>query len=99
MVLACADRIRTLMPGRDLPGPGPGEVRVRVAVSGVNPTDWQARSGVGHSKHFSGSPQHLDGAGTIDAVGVGAEDCGRVGGPDTTSVRRLVSRFTARAGS
>ncbi|HEY3873469.1 MAG TPA: hypothetical protein VGM10_34245 [Actinocrinis sp.] len=30
---------------RDLPEPGSGEVRVRVAVSGVNPTDWQARSG------------------------------------------------------
>ncbi|MFD0663152.1 hypothetical protein [Thermocatellispora tengchongensis] len=30
---------------RDLPVPGPGEVRVRIAVSGVNPTDWQARSG------------------------------------------------------
>jgi NADPH2:quinone reductase len=29
---------------RDLPTPGPGEVRVQVAVSGVNPTDWQARS-------------------------------------------------------
>jgi NADPH2:quinone reductase len=33
---------------RDLPVPGPGEVRVRVAVSGVNPTDRQARSGLGH---------------------------------------------------
>jgi NADPH2:quinone reductase len=29
---------------RALPAPGPGEVRVRVAVSGVNPTDGQARS-------------------------------------------------------
>jgi len=29
---------------REQPVPGPGEVRVRVAVSGVNPTDWQARS-------------------------------------------------------
>ncbi len=38
---------------RDVPEPGPGEVRVRVAVSGVNPTDWQARSGVAHPKHFS----------------------------------------------
>ncbi|MEW1779911.1 hypothetical protein [Streptomyces sp. NPDC086777] len=33
---------------RDLPTPGPGEVRVRGAVSGVNPTGWQARSGAGH---------------------------------------------------
>ena len=30
---------------RDVPTPGPGEVRVRVVVSGVNPTDWKARSG------------------------------------------------------
>ncbi|WP_435133409.1 NADPH:quinone reductase [Actinacidiphila sp. bgisy144] len=56
---------------RDLPEPGPGEVRVRVAVSGVNPTDWQARSGAGHPKHFPEVTPHLDGAGTIDAVGEG----------------------------
>ncbi|MER6526152.1 NADPH:quinone reductase [Streptomyces sp. NPDC001508] len=63
---------------RDLPAPGPGEVRVRVAVSGVNPTDWQARAGVGHPKHFSEITPHLDGAGTIDAVGEGV-DRSRVG--------------------
>ncbi|MEU1669038.1 NADPH:quinone reductase [Streptomyces sparsogenes] len=63
---------------RDLPAPGPGEIRVRVAVSGVNPTDWQARSGVGHPKHFSEVTPHLDGAGTIDAVGEGV-DQSRVG--------------------
>ncbi|MCX4817555.1 NADPH:quinone reductase [Streptomyces sp. NBC_01239] len=63
---------------RDLPAPGPGEVRVRVAVSGVNPTDWQARSGAGHPKHFAEITPHLDGAGTIDAVGEGV-DQGRVG--------------------
>ena len=28
----------------ETPSPGPGQVRVRVAVSGVNPTDWKARS-------------------------------------------------------
>jgi NADPH2:quinone reductase len=56
---------------RGLPEPGPGEVRVRVAVSGVNPTDWQARSGAGHPKHFPEVTPHLDGAGTIDAVGEG----------------------------
>ncbi|CAL9652169.1 NADPH:quinone reductase [Streptomyces sp. Tu 3180] len=56
---------------RDLPEPGPGEVRVRVAVSGVNPTDWQARSGAGHPKRFVEVTPHLDGAGTIDAVGEG----------------------------
>ncbi|MFJ4185518.1 NADPH:quinone reductase [Kitasatospora sp. NPDC089509] len=63
---------------RDRPEPGPGEVRVRVAVSGVNPTDWQARSGIGHPKHFPEVTPHLDGAGTIDAVGEGV-DRGRVG--------------------
>ncbi|MEV7603516.1 NADPH:quinone reductase [Kitasatospora sp. NPDC089797] len=63
---------------RDLPEPGPGEVRVRVAVSGVNPTDWQARSGAGHPKHFPEITPHLDGAGTIDAVGEGV-DHSRVG--------------------
>lgn len=63
---------------RDLPAPGPGEVRVRVAVSGVNPTDWQARSGAGHPKNFSEVTPHLDGAGTIDAVGEGV-DQSRVG--------------------
>ncbi|MFI0967844.1 NADPH:quinone reductase [Streptomyces sp. NPDC021080] len=58
---------------RDLPVPGPGEVRVRVAVSGVNPTDWQARSGVAHAKPFAEITPHLDGAGVIDAVGEGVE--------------------------
>ncbi|MFJ8022326.1 hypothetical protein [Streptomyces sp. NPDC096311] len=43
---------------RDLPALGPGEVRVRVAVSGVNPTDWQARSGVAHPKRFSEVTPH-----------------------------------------
>ncbi|MEU9343911.1 NADPH:quinone reductase [Streptomyces sp. NPDC048278] len=63
---------------RDLPAPGPGEVRVRVAVSGVNPTDWQARSGAAHPKLFSEVTPHLDGAGTVDAVGEGV-DPSRVG--------------------
>lgn len=63
---------------RELPAPGPGEVRVRVVVSGVNPTDWQARSGAAHPKHFAEVTPHLDGAGTIDAVGEGI-DRGRVG--------------------
>ncbi|MET8262501.1 hypothetical protein ACWD8I_22010 [Micromonospora arida] len=48
---------------RDRPTPAPGEVRVRVAVSGVNPTDWQTRSGVAHRKLFSEITPHLDGAG------------------------------------
>lgn len=58
---------------RDLPSPGPGEVRVRVVVSGVNPTDWQARSGIAHAKQFPEITPHLDGAGTIDAVGDGVD--------------------------
>jgi NADPH:quinone reductase len=62
------------------PEPGPGEVRVRVAVSGVNPTDWKARSGAVPPR--AGGPEvqipHQDGAGVIDAVGPGV-DPGRVG--------------------
>ncbi|MEV5749893.1 NADPH:quinone reductase [Actinoallomurus sp. NPDC052308] len=63
---------------RDLPVPGPGEVRVRVAVSGVNPTDWQARSGSTGPTRFPEVTPHLDGAGTIDAVGEGV-DPSRIG--------------------
>ncbi|RAO24994.1 NADPH:quinone reductase [Micromonospora noduli] len=63
---------------RDRPTPEPGEVRVRVAVSGVNPTDWQARTGVAHRKLFPEITPHLDGAGVVDAVGEGV-DPGRVG--------------------
>jgi NADPH2:quinone reductase len=63
---------------RELPAPGPGEVRVRVAVSGVNPTDWKARSSAGQPKQFPEVTPHHDGAGTIDAVGAGV-DPGRVG--------------------
>ncbi|WP_460061105.1 NADPH:quinone reductase [Streptomyces sp. YKOK-I1] len=62
---------------RDLPVPGPGEVRVRVAVSGVNPTDWKARSQP-LPPGFAEVTPHLDGAGTIDAVGEGV-DRSRVG--------------------
>ncbi|MEO3751820.1 NADPH:quinone reductase [Streptomyces sp. B6B3] len=62
---------------RELPAPGPGEVRVRVAVSGVNPTDWKTRSG-NRPQQFPEVTPHLDGAGTIDAVGEGV-DGSRVG--------------------
>ncbi|GAB7190967.1 NADPH:quinone reductase [Kineococcus sp. NUM-3379] len=51
---------------------------MRVAVSGVNPTDSQARSGVAHRKLFAEITPHLDGAGVIDAVGDGV-DPSRVG--------------------
>lgn len=63
---------------REVPEPAPGEVRVRVAVSGVNPTDWKTRSGATNPKQFAEVVPHLDGAGTIDAVGDGV-DPGRVG--------------------
>ncbi|AGZ41126.1 NADPH:quinone reductase [Actinoplanes friuliensis] len=63
---------------RQVPDPGPGEVRVRIAVSGVNPTDWKTRSGVTNPLQFPEIVPHLDGAGTIDAVGEGV-DPGRVG--------------------
>jgi NADPH:quinone reductase len=67
------------------PTPGPGEVRVRVRVSGVNPTDWKARS-PGSRLEADGGPGLVwphqipgqDGSGTIDAVGTGV-DAGRVG--------------------
>ncbi|MEU8341010.1 NADPH:quinone reductase [Spirillospora sp. NPDC048832] len=61
---------------RDMPEPGSGEVRVRVAVSAVNPTDVQARSG--GPLRFPEVTPHLDGAGVIDAVGAGV-DPGRAG--------------------
>ena len=53
--------------------PGAGEVRVRVQVSGVNPTDWKARRGAheGEGLPFPEVVPNQDGAGTIDAVGMG----------------------------
>jgi NADPH:quinone reductase len=68
---------RTTGPARDVlriedldpPAPGPGEVRVRVTVSGVNPTDWKARSG---SRGLGDLPFQIpnqDGAGLIESVG------------------------------
>jgi NADPH:quinone reductase len=60
------------------PEPGPGEVRVRVYVSGVNPTDFKARSGAVPRPVAGFQVPHQDGAGVIDAVGPGV-DPGRVG--------------------
>lgn len=57
---------------RPVPEPGPGEVRVRVAVSGVNPTDWKARSR--GPLPFPEIVPNQDGAGTIDAVGDGVPE-------------------------
>ncbi|HEX7746421.1 MAG TPA: NADPH:quinone reductase [Micromonosporaceae bacterium] len=67
----------------DTPAPGPDEVRVRIVASGVNPTDWKARSGavpMPGTAEDSGWFQvpNQDGAGVIDAVGPGV-DPARVG--------------------
>jgi NADPH2:quinone reductase len=55
-------------------------VVVRVAVSGVNPTDWKARSGDGPGRAlaFPEIVPNMDGAGTIVAVGADV-DPSRVG--------------------
>jgi len=66
---------------RDLPkpAPGPGEVFVRVHASGINPADVKRRASWGGMA--MGHPlviPHSDGAGVIEAVGVGV-DAGRIG--------------------
>jgi NADPH2:quinone reductase len=53
------------------PGPGPGEVRVRMAMSAINPTDVKIRAGVTARPIEGFQVPHMDGAGTIDAVGAG----------------------------
>jgi NADPH2:quinone reductase len=54
---------------RAVPEPAAGEIRLRVVVSGVNPTDWKARSGAsGGSLAGETVPNH-DGAGVIDKIG------------------------------
>ncbi len=59
---------------RPAPEPGPGEVRVRVAVSGVNPTDWKGRRGDAAGEPVDPAQvPNQDGAGTVDAVGEGAD--------------------------
>ena len=62
----------------DRPEPGPGEVLVRVHASGVNPTDYKARSGAVPRPIDDFQIPHHDGAGVIEAVGAGV-DPGRVG--------------------
>ncbi len=60
---------------RDVPKPEPaaGEVRVKLATSGVNPSDVKRRGAApaGKPAEFPLVIPHSDGAGTIDAVGVG----------------------------
>ena len=59
---------------RDVPEPGPGEVRVRIVVSGVNPTDWKARTGISAAAGaLTPTTPNQDGAGVVDAVGAGVE--------------------------
>jgi NADPH:quinone reductase len=60
------------------PQPGPGEVLVRVHASGINPTDYKARSGAVPRPIDGFQVPHHDGAGIIEAVGPGV-DPGRVG--------------------
>lgn len=60
------------------PDPGPGEVLVRVHASGINPTDYKARSGAVTRPVDGFQIPHHDGAGVIEAVGTGV-DPGRVG--------------------
>jgi NADPH2:quinone reductase len=61
------------------PDPGAGEVRVRLTLSGVNPGDTKKRRGwLGSAMPFPRVVPHSDGAGVIDAVGVGV-DQGRIG--------------------
>src|SRR2546423_6325802 len=62
----------------DRPEPGPGEVLVRVRASGVNPTDYKARSGAVPRPIDDFQIPHQDGAGVIEAVGAGV-DSGRLG--------------------
>src|ERR1700748_3703697 len=62
----------------DRPEPGPGEVLVRVHASGVNPTDYKARSGAVPRPIDGFQVPHQDGAGVIEAVGAGV-DSARVG--------------------
>ena len=60
------------------PEAGPGEVLVRVYASGINPTDYKARSGAVPRPVDDFQIPHQDGAGVIEAVGPGV-DPGRVG--------------------
>jgi NADPH2:quinone reductase len=58
----------------DIPEPGPGQVRVRIVCSGVNPTDWKARSGLTAGEPNGFQIPHHDGTGVVEAVGEGVAD-------------------------
>jgi NADPH2:quinone reductase len=57
----------------DRPEPGRGEVLVRVHASGINPTDFKARSGAVPRQFEGFQVPHHDGAGVIEAVGAGVD--------------------------
>jgi NADPH2:quinone reductase len=57
----------------DRPAPGRGEVLVRVHASGINPTDFKARSGAVPRQFEGFQVPHHDGAGVIEAVGAGVD--------------------------
>lgn len=78
----------------ECPEPGPGEVRVRMAVSAVNPTDVKTRSGATPRAIDDFQVPHMDGAGTIDAVGEGV-DADRIG----ERVWLLLAAFGSRWGT
>lgn len=60
------------------PVPAPGEVRVRLRASAVNPADANRRAGRLHAMEFAQIIPNSDGAGVIDAVGLGV-DARRIG--------------------
>ncbi|WP_132152785.1 NADPH:quinone reductase [Kribbella antiqua] len=70
--LGPADAVLRLV-DREVAEPAAGEVRIRVAVSGVNPTDWKARTGLYGGDAVESVPNQ-DGAGIIDAVGPGVDE-------------------------
>ncbi|HEY6785864.1 MAG TPA: NADPH:quinone reductase [Trebonia sp.] len=55
------------------PAPGPGEVLVRIHASGINPTDYKARSGATGRPVDEFQVPHQDGSGVIEAVGPGVD--------------------------
>lgn len=55
-----------------IPEPGPGELRVRVHAVGLNPVDYKLARG-GHPAWRYPFILGLDVAGTVDALGPGAE--------------------------
>lgn len=83
------------------PDPGPGEVKVRLHWSGVNPSDVKSRADLrGRGMPFPRVIPHSDGAGVVEAVGVGVSPSrvgrrvwvwnGAWGRPDGTAAECIV---------